>query len=82
MNVPLPAQRDLKKLIPYVTHGADFSYVVGELIGELNCSHSYVRMGDVPRPERIGTGLEEDVLVTETGAVYLSDLQEDLILIG
>ncbi len=45
------------QLIPYVSHGADFSYVVGELIGELNSSHSYVRPGDMPRPERIGTGL-------------------------
>ena len=45
------------QLIPYVSHGADFSYVVGELIGELNSSHSYVRAGDMPRPERIGTGL-------------------------
>ena len=45
------------QLIPYVSHGADFSYVVGELIGELNSSHSYVRAGDMPRPGRIGTGL-------------------------
>ncbi len=45
------------QLIPYVSHGADFSYVVGELIGELNSSHSYVRSGDMPRPERVGTGL-------------------------
>ncbi|HPF70385.1 MAG TPA: PDZ domain-containing protein [Candidatus Krumholzibacteria bacterium] len=45
------------QLIPYVAHGADFSYVVGELIGELNSSHSYVRPGDMPRAERVGTGL-------------------------
>ncbi len=45
------------QLIPYVSHGADFSYVIGEMIGELNSSHSYVRPGDMPRPERVGTGL-------------------------
>ena len=45
------------QLIPYVSHGADFSYVVGEMISELNASHSYVRPGDMPRPERIATGL-------------------------
>ncbi|MBU8870947.1 MAG: PDZ domain-containing protein [Gemmatimonadales bacterium] len=45
------------QLIPYVAHSLDFSYVIGELLGELNCSHSYVRTGDVPRPENIGTGL-------------------------
>ncbi len=45
------------QLVPYVAHGVDFSYLLGEMIGELNCSHSYVRPGDVPRPDRIGTGL-------------------------
>ena len=45
------------QLVPYVGHGADFSYLLGEMIGELNCSHSYVRPGDMPRPDRIGTGL-------------------------
>jgi tricorn protease len=45
------------QLVPYVAHGADFSYVLGEMIGELNSSHSYVRPGDMPRPDRVGTGL-------------------------
>jgi len=45
------------QLVPYVGHGADFSYLLGELIGELCSSHSYVRGGDMPHPERIGTGL-------------------------
>ena len=45
------------QLVPYVAHGADFSYILGELIGELNSSHSYVRPGDMPRPKRVGTGL-------------------------
>ncbi len=45
------------QLVPYVAHGADFTFILGELIGELNCSHSYVRGGDMPRPNRVGTGL-------------------------
>ncbi len=45
------------QLVPYVAHGADFSFILGELIGELNSSHSYVRPGDMPRPKRIGTGV-------------------------
>ncbi len=45
------------QLIPYVAHGSDFSYVMGELIGELNSSHSYVRPGDRPDEKRVGTGL-------------------------
>jgi tricorn protease len=45
------------QLVPYVAHGADFAYVLGELIGELNSSHSYVRAGDLPDEKRVGTGL-------------------------
>ena len=45
------------QIVPYIAHGADFTYLVGELIGELNCSHSYARTGDMPQPERVGTGL-------------------------
>jgi len=44
-------------LLPYVSHGADFTYLVGELIAELNAGHAYARPGDQPRPEQIGTGL-------------------------
>jgi len=44
-------------LLPYVSHGSDFTYLVGELIGELNCGHSYARPGDRPQADRIGTGL-------------------------
>ncbi len=45
------------QLIPFVAHGADFSYVLGEMIGELNSSHSYVRPGDMPQADKVGTGL-------------------------
>jgi len=45
------------QLVPYVTHGADFSYLLGEMISELNCSHTYVNAGDTPKAPRVGTGL-------------------------
>jgi tricorn protease len=45
------------QLVPYVAHGSDFSYILGEMIGELNSSHSYVRPGDRPQPKNVGTGL-------------------------
>jgi tricorn protease len=45
------------ELLPYVSHGADFTYLVGELIAELNAGHAYARPGDRPRHPRIGTGL-------------------------
>ncbi len=45
------------QLVPYVAHGSDFSYLLGELVGELCSSHSYVRPGDVPEPAHVGAGL-------------------------
>jgi tricorn protease len=44
-------------LLPYVSHGSDFTYLVGEMIAELNAGHAYARPGDRPQPPRIGTGL-------------------------
>lgn len=44
-------------LVPYVNHRADLSYVIGEMIGELNAGHTYVGGGDMPHPTRIQMGL-------------------------
>ena len=44
-------------LLPYVNHRADLTYLIGEMIGELNAGHAYVGGGDLPRPERIPMGL-------------------------
>ncbi|MDD4847834.1 MAG: PDZ domain-containing protein [Bacteroidales bacterium] len=44
-------------LIPYVNHRHDLNYVIGEMIGELNCGHAYVNGGDYLKPQRIQTGL-------------------------
>jgi tricorn protease len=44
-------------LLPYVNHRADLTYVIGEMIGELNLGHTYVGGGDYPRPRRIEVGL-------------------------
>lgn len=44
-------------LVPYVRHRDDLTYLIGELIGELNVGHAYVQSGDRPEPERIKTGL-------------------------
>jgi tricorn protease len=45
------------QLLPGVHHRADLTYVLGEMIGELNIGHAYVGGGDYPKPERIKTGL-------------------------
>jgi len=44
-------------LVPYVRHRDDLTYVIGELIGELNVGHAYVLSGQRPEVERIKTGL-------------------------
>jgi tricorn protease len=44
-------------LLEHVNHRADLTYVIGELIGELNAGHTYVGGGDMPRPARIPMGL-------------------------
>lgn len=44
-------------LVEYVNHRADLTYIIGEMVGELNAGHAYVGGGDVPSPKRIQTGL-------------------------
>jgi tricorn protease len=44
-------------LVPYVTHRADLTYIIGEMIGELNIGHTYVGGGEYPKAERVMTGL-------------------------
>jgi tricorn protease len=44
-------------LVSHVNHRADLTYIIGEMIGELNVGHTYVGGGDMPRPPRISTGL-------------------------
>lgn len=44
-------------LIAHVAHRDDLDFVLGELIGELNCGHTYVQPGESPRVERVPTGL-------------------------
>lgn len=45
------------QLLPYVNHRADLTYIIGEMIGELNIGHAYVGGGDFAKPERIDLGL-------------------------
>jgi tricorn protease len=44
-------------LLPYVVDREDLNYVMGEMIAELNASHTYVRGGDLEEPEKISVGL-------------------------
>ena len=44
-------------LVSYVNHRADLTYIIGEMIGELNAGHTYVGGGETPTPRRIPLGL-------------------------
>ena len=44
-------------LLPYVNHRNDLTYLIGEMIGELNVGHAYVNSGDRPDVEKIKMGL-------------------------
>jgi tricorn protease len=44
-------------LVPFVNHRNDLTYLVGELIGELNNGHAYVGGGERPETPRIKLGL-------------------------
>jgi tricorn protease len=50
-------RKKYEPLVAHVRHRADLTYVIGEMIGELNCGHTYVGGGDMPRPPRVLTGL-------------------------
>ncbi len=57
-GVDWPAVRDkYAQLLPYVRHRNDLTYLIGEMVGELNVGHAYVGGGDRPQPKRIKTGL-------------------------
>ena len=44
-------------LLPYVNHRNDLTYLIGELISELNNGHAYVGGGERPETPRIKLGL-------------------------
>lgn len=57
-GVDWPAmKKTYEPLVAHVNHRADLTYVIGEMISELNAGHAYVGGGDMPRPERIPMGL-------------------------
>lgn len=80
-------------LIQHVKHRTDLTYVIGEMIGELNAGHAYVNTGDQPKPDRITTGLLGARLSNHSsgffridkileGASWSKDLQSPLLAPG
>ncbi|RQP11971.1 MAG: protease [Parapedobacter sp.] len=60
-------------LLPYVNHRDDLTYLIGELIGELNVGHAYVNSGDRPSPERIPMGLLGAIFSRDPSGYYRID---------
>jgi tricorn protease len=57
-GVDWPAvKKKYEVLVPYVQHRADLTYLIGEMIGELNVGHAYVGGGELPDVRKIQTGL-------------------------
>jgi tricorn protease len=57
-GVDWPAvKKKYEVLLPHVQHRADLTYLIGEMISELNAGHAYVGGGDVPSVPKIQTGL-------------------------
>jgi len=54
------------QLLPNVTHRTDLTYLIGEMIGELNTGHCYVTGGEIPQTKNIGIGLLGIDLVYDT----------------
>ncbi|MDD5542655.1 MAG: PDZ domain-containing protein, partial [Acidobacteriia bacterium] len=56
-----------ESLLPWVAHRNDLNYIIGEMIAELDTSHTYVGGGDLPARRRIGVGMLGADLVPEGG---------------
>ena len=44
-------------MLPYVKHRHDLTYLIGEMIGELNVGHAYITSGESPEVPRVATGM-------------------------
>jgi tricorn protease len=66
----LKMKDNYSKLVPYVNHRADLTYIIGEMIGELNAGHAYVGEGDYPRAEKIKLGLLGARIIKDSSSGY------------
>jgi tricorn protease len=71
-GVDWKAMRDrYEPLVEHVAHRADLTYIIGELISELNAGHAYVGGGDMPRPDRVPLGLLGAKLKSAPGTKFV-----------
>ena len=63
-----------RPLVAHVAHRDDLNYILGEMVGELSCSHTYVGAGDYPDAARISSGLLGCELVPHNGHWRISHI--------
>ncbi|MBI3195831.1 MAG: PD40 domain-containing protein [Ignavibacteriae bacterium] len=63
-------QKKYAPLVEHVSHRADLTYILGEVIGELNAGHTYVGGGDYPKAPRIPLGLLGAELERDASSKY------------
>ncbi len=60
-------------MLPYVNHRNDLTYLIGEMIGELNVGHAYIGGGERPSQEKIDLGLLGARLSRDASGYYRID---------
>ncbi len=60
-------------LVPYANERNDLNYILGEMIGELNCGHAYVGGGDRKNVERVQLGLLGAKISRDASGYYKID---------
>jgi tricorn protease len=63
-------RRRYEPLLAHVQHRADLTFIIGEMIGELNIGHAYVGGGDLPKPERISLGVLGAVIQPDASGYF------------
>ena len=61
-------RKKYEPLVAHANHRADLTYIIGEMISELNCGHSYVGGGELPSVNKIAMGLLGAQLKQDTKA--------------
>jgi tricorn protease len=63
-------------MLPYVAHRYDFTYLLGEMLGELCCSHTYIGEGEMPNitGSRIGLLGADFIYETATDRIKIVNI--------
>lgn len=63
-------KKNYAPLVAHVNNRIDLTYIIGELIGELNAGHAYVGGGDYAKADRVKVGLLGAQLVRDASGYY------------